>query len=75
MSADNSEENTEETDMPLQIHISNVRPKPGKTYEYFLSGKYLEGFRIHCRYSLRRILWKTNWWKIILIGLLKAHLY
>ena len=30
MSADNGEENTEETDMPLQIHISNVRPKPGK---------------------------------------------
>ena len=36
MSADNGEENTEETDMPLQIHISNVRPKPGKTYALFV---------------------------------------
>ena len=31
LSTDNSEEIVEETDMPLQIHISNVRPKPGKT--------------------------------------------
>ena len=34
MSTDNSEEIVEETDMPLQIHISNVRQKPGNQVIY-----------------------------------------
>ena len=40
MGADNSEEKIEETDMPLQIHISNVRPKPGITYELFVKNTF-----------------------------------